>query len=58
MFQLLQTFVSVYETKNFTQSAERLFLSQPTVSAQIKKLEDQLGVILFYAMANRKLCRQ
>ncbi|MGX7163273.1 LysR family transcriptional regulator [Enterococcus massiliensis] len=47
MFQLLQTFVSVYETKNFTQSAERLFLSQPTVSAQIKKLEDQLGVILF-----------
>ena len=47
MFQLLQTFVSVYETKNFTQSAEQLFLSQPTVSSQIKKLEEHLGTVLF-----------
>lgn len=47
MFQLLVTFLSVYETHNFTRSADNLYLSQPTVSAQIKKLEDYLNVSLF-----------
>ncbi|CAI3266581.1 LysR family transcriptional regulator [Enterococcus cecorum] len=47
MFQLLRTFISVYETHNFTRSADSLFLSQPTVSAQIKKLEEMLTVPLF-----------
>lgn len=47
MFQILKTFVSVYETHNFTRTADQLFLSQPTVSSQIKKLEEQLNVSLF-----------
>ena len=47
MFQILQTFLSVYETHNFTRTADELFLSQPTVSTQIKKLEEQLSVSLF-----------
>ncbi len=47
MFQVLRTFLSVYETHNFTRTADSLFLSQPTVSAQIKKLEDRLNVSLF-----------
>lgn len=47
MFQVLRTFLSVYETHNFTRTADSLFLSQPTVSAQIKKLEDHLNVSLF-----------
>lgn len=47
MFQLFKTFISVYETHNFTRSASTLYLSQPTVSAQIRKLEDELGVSLF-----------
>lgn len=47
MLHLLHTFVSVYETRNFTHTAEDLFLSQPTISAQIKKLEEHLQVDLF-----------
>ena len=47
MFQILRTFISVYETHNFTRTADSLFLSQPTVSSQIKKLEDHLNTKLF-----------
>lgn len=47
MFQIFKTFISVYETHNFTRTADQLFLSQPTVSSQIKKLEEQLNVSLF-----------
>lgn len=47
LFQIFKTFISVYETHNFTRTADQLFLSQPTVSAQIKKLEENLGVSLF-----------
>lgn len=47
MFQILITFLSVYETHNFTRTADSLFLSQPTVSAQIRKLEERLNVSLF-----------
>ena len=47
MFQIFKTFVSVYETHNFTRTADKLYLSQPTVSSQIKKLEEQLQVSLF-----------
>jgi LysR family transcriptional regulator, hydrogen peroxide-inducible genes activator len=34
------------ETRHFGKAAERCFVSQPTLSAQLKKLEDQLGVQL------------
>ena len=47
MFQIFKTFVSVYETHNFTLTSDKLYLSQPTVSSQIKKLEEQLQVSLF-----------
>lgn len=47
MFKILTTFKTVYETKNFTTAAQLLFLSQPTVSVQIKQLEESLGVTLF-----------
>lgn len=47
LFKLLETFRVVYESKNFSQSAAILFMSQPAVSNQIKQLETDLGVILF-----------
>ncbi len=43
----LQTFVLVYETGSMVQSAKQLFISQPAVSQQIRKLENELGVELF-----------
>jgi len=42
----LQYYVAVAELKHFGQAAERCFVSQPTLSGQIKKLEEQLGVTL------------
>lgn len=47
MFDLLKTFVAVYETRNFTLAAEKMFKTQPTISIQIKKLENELGFKLF-----------
>lgn len=43
----LQTFVQVAELGSFTRAAERLSFSQPTVSFQIKQLENELGCSLF-----------
>lgn len=40
---LLRTFVAVAETLSFTRAAERLELSQPTVSQQVRKLEAAAG---------------
>jgi DNA-binding transcriptional LysR family regulator len=41
--ELLRTFVAVYELSSFTKAAQLFELTQPAVSAQIKKLEMMLG---------------
>lgn len=45
--RLLKTFLSVAKTENITQSAQEINFSQPTVTAQIKALEEHFGVLLF-----------
>ncbi|MEM7772671.1 MAG: LysR family transcriptional regulator [Cyanobacteria bacterium P01_E01_bin.6] len=40
-------FLTIAETGTFSRAAERLYLSQPSLSAGIKKLEQELGVSLF-----------
>jgi len=43
----LNYIIAVAETKHFGKAAERCFVSQPTLSGQIKKLEDSLGITIF-----------
>ena len=43
----IQCFLTVAETKSFTEAAIRLFYSQQTVSKNIAQLESDLGATLF-----------
>ncbi|MFN8492115.1 MAG: LysR family transcriptional regulator [Caldilineaceae bacterium] len=43
----LRAFVTVAETENLTKAADLLFMTPPSVSAQIKALEEELKLVLF-----------
>lgn len=43
----LKYIVAVAETRHFGKAAERCFVNQPTLSGQIRKLEDELGITIF-----------
>ena len=49
----LRCFLALYETLNFSVAARQLFLTQPTLSYQIRTLEEELGTPLFV----RTTCR-
>ena len=51
--RLLRTILIVAATQNFTRAAERLGISQPSVSVQIRDLETALGTPLFARMGQR-----
>lgn len=38
--------IAVHDLKSFSKAAEKCFVSQPTLSGQLKKLEEQLGAPL------------
>jgi DNA-binding transcriptional LysR family regulator len=46
-FNLIRTFVTLAREGNLTRTAQRLHLSQPALSLQLKKLHEQLGLVLF-----------
>ncbi len=43
----LSYITAVHKAKNFGQAAKSCFVTQPTLSMQIQKLEDELGIIIF-----------
>ncbi|WP_144603605.1 hydrogen peroxide-inducible genes activator [Algoriphagus algorifonticola] len=45
--QQLEYLIAVDKHRHFGQAAESCFVTQPTLSAQLSKLENELGVILF-----------
>jgi len=51
-YHKLRIFKVVADVKSFSKAAELLFLTQPTITHQIKKLENYLGVILFERSKN------
>ena len=43
----LKYFEAVYAARSMTRAAERLYVSQPSVSTAIKELEEEIGAQLF-----------
>lgn len=43
----LKYVLAVAEHKNFTKAAEKTFVTQPTLSMQIQKLEEELDILIF-----------
>ncbi|WP_297888521.1 LysR family transcriptional regulator [Sulfurihydrogenibium sp.] len=52
-YHKLKIFKTVADLKSFSKAADILFLSQPTVTLQIKKIENYLGITLFQRKKNR-----
>ena len=47
-------FLAVAQEKSFSKAAENLTVSQPTLSVAVKKLEEELGVQLFYSFSREQ----
>ena len=52
-FHQLQVFLKVAETKSITKASEALHLTQPAVSIQLKKLQDQFDIPLTEVVGKR-----
>ncbi|XZO07065.1 LysR family transcriptional regulator [Weissella paramesenteroides] len=55
MNQYLETFIIVYETRSFSLAAKTLFVTQPTISIQIQRLEKIIGHSLFIRDQHRTI---
>ena len=51
----IETFIEVVECKNFSKAAEKLYLTQPTVSAHIHSLEKEITSVEIGEMVMNKL---
>ena len=47
MFEKMRYVYAIYQEGSFTKAAEKLYISQPSLSAAIKRLEEELGAQLF-----------
>ncbi len=57
-FRKLEAFCKVYELKSFSKAGLELQLSQPTISAHVANLEEELGVPLFDRLGRTVLATQ
>lgn len=46
-------FITVYDERNMTTAADKLFITQPSISQAIKELENHYGVILFERLSRK-----
>ncbi len=49
----LWIFIAVYDERNMTAAANKLFMTQPSVSQAIKELENYYGVVLFERLSRK-----
>ena len=47
MFRDKDYVYAVWQERSFSKAAARLYISQPSLSAKIKKIEDELGAVIF-----------
>lgn len=48
-FQQIESFIQVADNLSFSKAAEQMYLSIPTISRNIRLLEEEIGVALFCA---------
>lgn len=53
--EILEYMIAIAEEKSLTKAADRLLVSQPALSRQVKKLEKELDARLFYREKNEML---
>lgn len=49
----LRYFIELVKIQNYSHAANNLFITQPTLSWNMKKLQDELGVKLLYQVSNK-----
>ena len=47
MFQGMHYIYEVYKERSFSKAAQNLYISQPSLSAAVKKIENRIGAPLF-----------
>ena len=52
----LEYLVALSEFKHFRRAADSCNVSQPTLSGQIRKLEDELGIIAVKCSSHNRVC--
>ena len=49
MFRILEYIYEVYREQSFSRAAQKLYLSQPSLSLTIKRYENEIGVQILTA---------
>ena len=55
----LRYVITVADSRSMNQAAQKLFISQPSLSAAIRELEDEVGIEIFRRTntGRRRICR-